>query len=75
MNAHWRGAAGSVRRRCAGGWRWAVQTARLCCGVPDYDVYVAHLRKHHPDRAVPDYKEFFRERQIAHYRGGGGRCC
>ncbi|RAN79919.1 hypothetical protein B5P43_11885 [Bacillus sp. SRB_336] len=57
------------------GWRWAVQTARLCCGVPDYDAYVKHLREHHPERAVPDYKTFFRERQLARYKGGGGRCC
>jgi uncharacterized short protein YbdD (DUF466 family) len=69
------------KRRYAGlravqrGWKWAVQTARLCCGVPDYDVYVKHLREHHPDRAVPSYKEFFRERQIARYKGTGGRCC
>jgi uncharacterized short protein YbdD (DUF466 family) len=52
-----------------------VQTARLCCGVPDYDVYVNHLRQHHPERPVPSYKEFFRERQEARYKGGGGRCC
>ena len=38
--------------------KWAVQTARLCCGVPDYDVYVKHLREHHPERPVPRYKEF-----------------
>ncbi|NID17091.1 YbdD/YjiX family protein [Luteibacter yeojuensis] len=56
-------------------WRWAVQTARLCCGVPDYDVYVKHLREHHPERPVPSYGEFFRERQEARYRGTGGRCC
>jgi len=55
--------------------KWAVQTARLCCGVPDYDVYVRHLREHHPERAVPSYKEFFRERQVARYKGTGGRCC
>jgi uncharacterized short protein YbdD (DUF466 family) len=55
--------------------KWAVQTARLCCGVPDYDVYVKHLRERHPDWPVPSYKEFFRERQAARYRGTGGRCC
>jgi uncharacterized short protein YbdD (DUF466 family) len=43
--------------------------------VPDYDTYVAHLRAHHPERPVPSYAEFFRERQEARYRGGGGRCC
>ncbi|MHB1271732.1 MAG: YbdD/YjiX family protein [Rhodanobacter sp.] len=56
-------------------WKWAVQTARLCCGVPDYDVYVKHLREHHPEREVPNYEEFFRERQAARYKGTGGRCC
>ena len=56
-------------------WKWAVQTARLCCGVPDYDVYVAHLRRAHPDRRIPSYEEFFRERQEARYKGTGGRCC
>lgn len=53
----------------------AVQTARLCCGVPDYSAYVQHLRAHHPDRAIPSYAEFFRERQDARYKGGSGRCC
>lgn len=61
------------RRRQA--WLRAVQTARLCCGVPDYDTYVRHLRAHHPERPVPSYAQFFRERQQARYRGGGGRCC
>lgn len=75
MNARWHEAAHSARRHCVEAWRWAVQTARLCCGVPDYDVYVAHLRQHHPERAVPSYDTFFRERQIARYKGGGGRCC
>jgi uncharacterized short protein YbdD (DUF466 family) len=55
--------------------KWAVQTARLCCGVPDYDVYARHLREHHPERKVPSYAEFFRERQTARYKSGGGRCC
>jgi uncharacterized short protein YbdD (DUF466 family) len=52
-----------------------VQTARLSCGVPDYDVYVAHLRSRHPERNIPSYAEFFRERQTARYKGTGGRCC
>lgn len=65
----------SAIQMLAAGWKWAVQTARLCCGVPDYDAYVKHLREHHPERAVPDYKAFFRERQEARYKGGGGRCC
>jgi len=64
-------AAGSLRRL----WGMAVRGARLCCGVPDYDTYVRHLREHHPERPVPDYATFFRERQEMRYRGTGGRCC
>ncbi|MFT3793052.1 MAG: YbdD/YjiX family protein [Rudaea sp.] len=56
-------------------WRRAVQTARLAIGVPDYDTYVLHLRRFHPERAVPSYEEFFRQRQDARYRNGGTRGC
>ncbi|CBL46178.1 Protein of unknown function DUF466 [gamma proteobacterium HdN1] len=52
-----------------------MQAARLSVGVPDYDTYVRHLREHHPERQVPSYAEFYRERTEARYRGGGGRCC
>jgi uncharacterized short protein YbdD (DUF466 family) len=52
-----------------------VQTARLCCGVPDYDAYVRHLRDKHPDQPVPDYATFFRQRQDARFGRGGFRCC
>ena len=65
----------AIKRRLRAFGHWAVQTARLCCGVPDYDVYVRHLREHHPERPVPSYEAFFRERQVARYKGGGGRCC
>ena len=52
------------------------QTARLMCGVPDYEGYVAHLRRHHPDWLVPSYEEFFRQRQDARYgKNGNARCC
>lgn len=56
-------------------WPRAVQTARLCCGVPDYEAYVKHQREHHPEREVSSYETFFRERQVARYKGTGGRCC
>lgn len=56
-------------------WARAVQTARLSCGVPDYDVYVEHLRTHHPEREACSYETFFKERQVARYKGTGGRCC
>jgi uncharacterized short protein YbdD (DUF466 family) len=53
----------------------AKETARLMCGLPDYDAYVAHLRNVHPGRPVPSYEMFFRERQAARYGRGAARCC
>ena len=52
------------------------QAARMLVGMPDYDTYVEHMQKNHPDQPVMDYATFFRERQDARYGGkGGGRCC
>ena len=56
-------------------WRKAVQTARLAIGVPDYDIYVAHMRTHHPERSVMSYAEFFDERQRKRYGNGRTGCC
>jgi uncharacterized short protein YbdD (DUF466 family) len=59
-------------------WGWAVKTARLMVGIPDYDTYVAHRKAHHPEEPVMTYAEFFRERQNARYAVEKGRfkgCC
>lgn len=55
--------------------RHLAQSLRLMVGVPDYDAYVAHLRRAHPGREPMSYEAFFRERQQARYGGGTGRCC
>ena len=54
------------------------QAARMLVGMPDYDTYVEHMQKKHPDQPVMSYEAFFRERQEARYGGGKGRairCC
>lgn len=56
-------------------WHALRTTARLACGVPDYEGYVAHLRRLHPERPVPSFEEFFAERQAARYGTGRSRCC
>ena len=38
--------------------RW-LQTARLMVGVPDYQTYVEHRRKTHPDLPVDDLRGVF----------------
>jgi len=58
-------------------WRKVVQTARLCCGMPDYNNYLNHMRDKHPEQTPMDYPTFFRNRLDARYGGkdGGFRCC
>jgi uncharacterized short protein YbdD (DUF466 family) len=51
------------------------QSARLMCGLPDYDAYVRHVKSAHPGQPVPSYDAFFRERQEARYGRGAARCC
>lgn len=66
------GSAGARLRRAG---RHLAQSLRLMVGVPDYDTYVAHVRRNHPEREPMSYEAFFRERQQARYGGGTGRCC
>ena len=56
---------------------WSVRTARLMVGIPDYQTYVEHRRRTHPDEPVMTYEEFFVERQNARYAFGNRRfrCC
>lgn len=58
-------------------WKLLARCARLMVGQPDYDAYVEHMRRAHPDRPIMSYPEFFRDRQDARYGGKGGsvRCC
>ena len=56
-------------------WRNAVHAARMVAGVPDYEAYVGHLRRAHPDALPPDRAAFFAERLQARYGRGRTRCC
>lgn len=44
-------------------------------GGQDYQRYVAHLRRRHPDRPVPTEAEYWRERHADAERNPAGRCC
>lgn len=56
-------------------WRAACQAARLAIGIPDYDNYVDHVRRHHPEREPMGRDVFFHERMQARYGKGRSRCC
>ena len=59
--AAWAAAARGVVRRVA--------------GMPDYEAYVAHLRRCHPGRAVPSEREYYEEYVANRYGDGPTRCC
>ena len=48
---------------------------RTVIGVPDYERYLAHVRRHHPDIAPLSREAFVRERLDARYARPGARCC
>ena len=55
--------------------RRIASTIRAIAGMPDYDAYVAHLRRRHPDRHVPSEREFYDEFVQNRYGDGPTRCC
>jgi uncharacterized short protein YbdD (DUF466 family) len=56
--------------------RYLGQSMRLMVGLPEYDAYLAHMERNHPDQKAMSYEEFFRERQQARYGDGKrGGCC
>ena len=52
-----------------------LQVVRRVAGMPDYAAYVEHLRRCHPERAVPSAREFYEEYLRARYQDGPTRCC
>ena len=48
---------------------------RRIIGVPDYDRYVAHARRCHPDQPLMSRDEFMRQRMVERYSRPGARCC
>ena len=48
---------------------------RRIAGMPDYEAYLEHLRRSHPERAVPTQREFYAEFVRSRYDEGPTRCC
>ncbi|MBF6424573.1 YbdD/YjiX family protein [Nocardia cyriacigeorgica] len=44
-------------------------------GGQDYQRYVAHLRRQHPDCPIPSEREYWRERHAEADRNPANRCC
>lgn len=48
-------------------WQRLQQSFRLMVGVPDYQNYLEHMAKHHPDLEAMDAKTFYRHCVDARY--------
>ncbi len=53
----------------------AAWVLRRVIGAPDYDAYLAHCRRLHPDAPPLAHDDFLRERLTARYSKPGARCC
>jgi uncharacterized short protein YbdD (DUF466 family) len=52
-----------------------LRVVRRISGMPDYAGYVEHLRRCHPERALPTPREFYDGYLRTRYEGGPTRCC
>ena len=52
-----------------------LRAVRQVLGVPDYERYLEHARRAHPERAPMSEDEFFRRRLEERYAKIGARCC
>jgi uncharacterized short protein YbdD (DUF466 family) len=48
---------------------------RAIIGAPDYERYLAHMRRAHPDLTPLSLQAFAAERMARRYDQPGGRCC
>ncbi|MGQ0650125.1 MAG: YbdD/YjiX family protein [Gemmatimonadaceae bacterium] len=55
--------------------RRVAPVVRRIIGAPDYDAYLAHARRCHPDQAVLSRSEFVTQRLKDRYSTPGHRCC
>ncbi|MFN8715646.1 MAG: YbdD/YjiX family protein [Gemmatimonas sp.] len=71
------GRAASVSRlaRVRHALQRALAIVRRIIGVPDYETYLAHMRRHYPQCTPLDPATFERERLNDRYRSLGSRCC
>jgi uncharacterized short protein YbdD (DUF466 family) len=43
--------------------------------MPDYQAYLEHLRRHHPEHPIPSEREYFTLYIESRYGNGPSRCC
>lgn len=54
---------------------WLASVLRRVSGMPDYQGYVEHIRRSHPDMAPLTEREYYAEYLRTRYSDGPTRCC
>ncbi|WP_203236728.1 CstA-like transporter-associated (seleno)protein [Nocardia panacis] len=57
------------------GVRWLLWWCNGILGGQDYQRYVAHLRRVHPDAPIPTERQYWRDRHAAADDNPTNRCC
>jgi len=52
-----------------------VSMLRQVTGMPDYQAFLEHLRRHHPECQIPSEREYFTQYIESRYGNGPSRCC
>ena len=52
-----------------------LRALRRIAGMPDYQAYVTHLQRCHPEHAIPTEREFYDDFIRTRYEAGPTRCC
>ena len=60
-----------LRRRMSTG----LTVLRRLVGMPDYQAFLEHLRRHHPECPIPSEREYFTQYIESRYGNGPSRCC
>ncbi|WP_188829489.1 YbdD/YjiX family protein [Nocardia camponoti] len=66
---------GSAVRGVLAGLRGVARWYSAINGGEDYQRYVAHLRRAHPNAEVPSERDYWRERYAEAERNPQNRCC
>jgi uncharacterized short protein YbdD (DUF466 family) len=67
--------AGRFLRDALARARQTTHVIRRIIGAPDYDAYLTHARRCHPEHPVLSQDEFVRQRLTDRYSRPGNRCC
>lgn len=65
----------ATARVCGDGVRAGIWWFNSILGGQDYRRYVEHLRRRHPECAIPTEREYWRQRHAEADRNPANRCC